>query len=646
VGARRASGKPGLGRGKKALFSLATLLLFGVLIEGVLALLGVEPIREDPYAGFARRAPLFVGEVDEDGVEHLRTAPEKLRFFNAQRFPAEKPPQARRLFCLGGSTTYGRPFDDATSFCGWLRGLLAHDDAGADWQVVNAGGISYGSARVASLMRELSGYEPDVFVIYTGHNEFLERTTHARELAMPAVLREADTLLRRTRAYSSMRLLADRLAPSAASREVAALLDRSIGLDAYTRDDALRAETVEQFRHNLTRMIGIARGAGARPILVVPASNLASCSPFKSERSDAATDAWPDDWPQLLERARSLRARGRPGEARALLERAVDREPRHALAWYELGRALLDLGEVDTARDALLRARDEDVCPLRALTGIEEAVREIAAEQAVPLVDYPALLASRLEPSPFGERSFLDHVHPTVEAHGLLAEGIAGALFDRGLLAKLPDADDRAVVAREIAAGQDPEREGLALRNLAKVLSWAGKTADAARLAERGLSLLGEDAELEFILGTHAGESADLEAAVDHYRAAVTLEPDYVKAWTNLGVALARADRAGEAIEAYTRALELEPGHTNARYNLANALVREGRDDEAIEQYERVVAAEPGDADARFNLARALERRGEVDRAIGSYESVLEVDPGSDDARAALRDARRPATVD
>ena len=36
-----------------------------------------------------------------------------------------------------------------------------------------SGGVSYASYRVAALMEELVRYEPDLFVIYSGHNEFL-----------------------------------------------------------------------------------------------------------------------------------------------------------------------------------------------------------------------------------------------------------------------------------------------------------------------------------------------------------------------------------------------------------------------------------------------------------------------------------------
>ena len=88
---------------------LAVLLL--ALLEGVLALAGVEPLRfaEDPYVGFAGRYPLFIEERDVDGraTPYRVTAPAKLTYFNHQRFLKEKPENGYRVFCLGGSTTFG-----------------------------------------------------------------------------------------------------------------------------------------------------------------------------------------------------------------------------------------------------------------------------------------------------------------------------------------------------------------------------------------------------------------------------------------------------------------------------------------------------------------------------------------------------------
>ena len=45
-------------------------------------------------------------------------------------------PETYRIFCLGGSTTYGRPYNDTTSFAGWLRELLPVADPQRRWEVI------------------------------------------------------------------------------------------------------------------------------------------------------------------------------------------------------------------------------------------------------------------------------------------------------------------------------------------------------------------------------------------------------------------------------------------------------------------------------------------------------------------------------
>ena len=117
----------------------------------------------------------------------METAANKLGFFNTQTFTQTKPAGTFRIFCVGGSTTYGRPYDDTTSFAGWLRAFLPEADDSRRFEVVNAGGISYASYRVATLMEELIRYEPDLFVIYSGQNEFLENRTYGEILSQSAI---------------------------------------------------------------------------------------------------------------------------------------------------------------------------------------------------------------------------------------------------------------------------------------------------------------------------------------------------------------------------------------------------------------------------------------------------------------------------
>src|SRR5690606_4702436 len=198
--------------------AIAAPILFFSLCEGILFLAGVQPLSltEDPYVGFAASQPLFVEERDGNGDGIMVTNPAKLAHFNRQSFSAEKPEGTFRVFSLGGSTAYGHPWRDPVSFSGWLRELLPAADPAKKWEVINAGGISYASYREATLMAELIRYQPDLFLIYSGHNEFLEERTYRKTADIPVAVRELSAILDQTRTYSALRRLARKPASAGA----------------------------------------------------------------------------------------------------------------------------------------------------------------------------------------------------------------------------------------------------------------------------------------------------------------------------------------------------------------------------------------------------------------------------------------------
>ncbi len=275
----------------------------------------------------------------------LATAANKRRLFNDQSFAKAKPRGTYRIFCLGGSTTHGRPYDDATSFCGWLRELLPAVDASRRWEVINAGGVSYASYRSALLMEELALYEPDLFVIYSGHNEFLEERTYQGIIATPPAVRGLAALAGRTRLYSALRkalrALRSRGDTAAGDRsllasEVRTRLDASVGPDAYERDEALATQVLDHYRFNLARMTDIARAAGARAVFITPASNLRHSSPFKSQHRDGLSTTDLESWQRALgSRARNRASRRRrwPPSMQRWRSTAGGREA-HFLPWH------------------------------------------------------------------------------------------------------------------------------------------------------------------------------------------------------------------------------------------------------------------------------------------------------------------------
>jgi tetratricopeptide (TPR) repeat protein len=596
---------------------IAAILIFFLLLEGGLALFGVKQglQTEDPFVGFASNVPLFVPSSGPTGKQILATASNKLNFFNPQSFTREKPPGTFRIFCLGGSTTYGRPYNDMTSFSGWLRELLPVADRNKNWEVINAGGISYASYRVAHLMEELVQYQPDLFIIYTGHNEFLEARTYRQLRDIPPVVRSTVSLLARTRTWSMMTVALQGMGihsqPGAEGRErlrgeVNAILDRSAGLNLYTRDDSLRKKILEHYRVSLKRMVALARSAGAQVIFVTPASNLKDCSPFKSEHTQDLDQVSRQKSGQMLFQAKDLIRHERWAEALSLLEKAVALDPRHAELHYLRGKVLLAQGNFDEAEIAFHLARDEDVCPLRALTPMRRIVTEIAREEGVGLVDYVDLLEGRMQetqgyPIP-GEELFLDHVHPTIEGHKILAVALVQAMINQGFVQPGTGWGDEAIatVAAKIEGRIDQRVHGQALANLARVLLWAGKTDDAERLARQALAMAGEDKQI----------SKDAETIL-------------VKVYQKQG------DKERALLLLYS-AIEKTPGAIELRYILGMALLEDGpfmQLEEAAANLLLVCQQMPFDDLAYQFFGLAMAKRDRMNVAYASFQEALRINP-------------------
>lgn len=76
--------------------------------------------------------------------------------------------------------------------------------------------------------------------------------------------------------------------------------------------------------------------------------------------------------------------------------------------------------------------------------------------------------------------------------------------------------------------------------------------------------------------------NGDLENARREYRAAVSRDPAYAAAWTNLGNVLAQTGQPTEARDAYGRALAVAPGYAPAVNNLAMTYLEAPRPDPAL----------------------------------------------------------------
>ncbi|WP_437202595.1 GDSL-type esterase/lipase family protein [Planctomicrobium sp. SH664] len=416
-------------------------LLVLAIVEGGLTLLGLgapDPTI-DPFVGFSSVQPLF--ELNPTG-EAYQISPGRLRFFEPDQFAAVKPAGTFRVFCLGESTTQGNPYSPETAYPMWLKLALQVAEPDRPFEVVNCGGISYASYRLVPILRECLQYEPDLFIVCVGHNEFLEDRTYGHLQQVPEW---AARSVRWLTSFRTTHVLCEAVAQLGWQRcrvtlttDTDPMLDYRNGLAAFHRDDEWSRAVALHYEVNLQRMVELARQAAVPLVLMRPMSNLSACPPFKTEpdASISAADAVRGD--ELLEQARSVYQNDLSAAAE-LLRTALQLRPRDPLLWYEFGHCLEALHDYPQARAAYLRARDLDVCPLRMTTPLEEALLRVVISEEIPYLDAHELLESQTDHGILGGYWLVDHVHPSFEGHQLIAVQLLQKMAEAGWVQPTPD---------------------------------------------------------------------------------------------------------------------------------------------------------------------------------------------------------------
>ena len=155
------------------------------------------------------------------------------------------------------------------------------------------------------------------------------------------------------------------------------------------------------------------------------------------------------------------------------------------------------------------------------------------------------------------------------------------------------------------------------LLNLSKTLGWAGKLAEAYRLAQQALELDPTSVQVQYQAGLTADLLGRLDEAMAHYQRAIEILPTADLAHGNLAVGLEKKGRLPEAVEHYRLAFEyssaVELQHN--RDNLANALLAYGyrvygelRFEEAVALLEEADRVRPNDPEILNRLGTARWR--------------------------------------
>lgn len=656
TGAARPLASRELPPGRRRLFIAITIclpFLALLILEGALRL-----------ADYGPNLDLFTTESIAGRTYHIMNPDVKARYFahvefspntSPDYFAVPKTPGTFRIFCLGGSTTVGYPYGYAGSFSTFLRGRLKATFPGRPVEVINLGMTATNSVTVNDIARELVAYEPDLIIVYDGHNEFYGALGIAsREAAagspwiirlyLRAVHLRSFQLLRET--FAGVR----RVVGGSPAPDKGTMMERLARGQYVPQGSDVYRNGIASFSDNLAELRSICGEAGSVSLLLgTQVSNLRDQPPFATLGPDGSEIGSAYDGSTRTDL---------PGDEAALLA-AVESDPTGAEAHYRLAR-LFDLsGEHARAEEEYRKARDCDALRFRASSDANDAIRAMHSPGSrVFVADLEAAFRRASPDSLIGRDLILEHLHPNARGYFLLAKEYARSMRDAGLLAPkdewarcdtvsdstlwhaspLTEVDIKAAVRRTelLTSGWPfvrsprpvpPARTGPGIGEIVERLVQGGSTWEQAHVAAA-----------EF----HA-RSGEFAKAAAEYRAIIDQLPLNVSAYLALAQSFIGMDSVDRAAAVLARSLDVERTVYALRI-LGSMSLNRGDLPAAIRHLKDAVSTDPAAEDypeAAYLLALAYARNKEEGLAVVQLQSLLQRFPSFDKASKLLRALQR-----
>lgn len=351
----------------------------------------------------------------------------------------KKQPGEYRIFLFGGSSAYGFPLSDRYSIAAWMRKSLLLLLPGKTVHVMNCAWPGKSSHQVREGTRAVLKYQPDLFIIYDGHND----TKVENRLYLDHWVYRLN--LRLTYRSALYRLLTHRIHKvrkhfvyGHAGHAEQHYRDEVVAKRVYQSSevtDAQYGKILEGFRDNLETELKTARQNKVQVLLVNAPSNIRNIPPTGSRHAENLTADQLKEWQAAFDEGLAKFKAGQYLEALTSFQKAADTDSGYAELHYRAGEVYEKLGDYTAAKAAYLRAMDGDSFPTRAKSSMNRIMEETARRESVIFLDLIGAL-ERISPHGIiGSDLIYDNVHPSIETQQIISDEILKTLSRRGLLA-------------------------------------------------------------------------------------------------------------------------------------------------------------------------------------------------------------------
>ncbi|HAP35772.1 MAG TPA: hypothetical protein DCQ28_07455, partial [Bacteroidetes bacterium] len=576
---------------KKFIFSLTTLFFAAMLIFGVE--ISVEKI-------FPELQPQFLSEVTYDQIEWYQINRSFLKDYfpsNEKLVPEFKPSLARkqktkntfRILCIGESSMFGVPYQMTANIPGMVRRQLHHLYPEKEIEVINLGASAINTNVILHLTKEFLRLQPDLVLIYTGHNEFYGPDGIGAswlEKMIPIITQWKYNI----RNLSTIRLVQSFGSSTSQTKSLEENLMKQVSNGALVKLNSNDAQLVfDNFERNLAEIIKAYRQFNI-PVIVSDVTSNLQFSPFVYDSTYA------NEYSEI----RSLTAAKKYDTALNKFNSLDQIDSSNAYQQFLLGSIYLGLNDFTNARSCFESARDNDLLKFRAPGKINSIIKNVCAKNAIPFFSSDSIFQLHSINGITDTTFFWEHLHPKANGYYLIANGFVEKIQQENIFPSLPN-------AKKLPYNDD-----------SLYISWLDRAfADVSMK-----NLTSKWPFVNFSVPQHFYVKADpvLKKIVDDVYAVGKVWDEGCYETAQLFWSRGNIDGA---ITTYRAVIEEYPYNFYAHYLLANALSQTGNIDQAIRHYTISMNSNPQYPFPKLDLGLIKINKGEFDEAIKVLSEAL-----------------------
>ena len=330
-------------------------------------------------------------------------------------FLRKKPDNIVRGFVVGGSTAQGFPYSSNHSFGKMIESSLNYSQNKYKFEILNLSFIAMSSYYVYDTMKNLKKYEPDFFIIYSGHNEYygsISATTSKFH-----IFRKLYIFLRNFKVVQLIQNISVKIGKKQLN-ENKALMEEQFAGNKLKKNEKLDNYVAKCFIKNIEDSIKLYYKKNIPIFLVEPVSNFIDMPPFTSKDEDKYSDLI-TEYNNAIEK--------KDLNSIVAIENKIDSELFNKNAHFKYLQAKKEnIINNNIDLEKYVDAKDLDMIPFRARSNINNELKELSEKNKyrnlyyIPLLD---IIKDNYN-SYFNNTIFIDHLHFNRNGQKLIAKTI------------------------------------------------------------------------------------------------------------------------------------------------------------------------------------------------------------------------------